>query len=369
MTSTFLPALLTGDYFAKEVTIRLGGNTFAMSEFPTYNSAEVTANRVKTRHEDWGWMNHRDGARQIAWSLRNWTNAWYIAKDSTPEKEYIARKINANIGKWEGQYNLTTGSFYTACPSPLGTQYDNSWWCLGRTFAGMEATLTTTFPAEPGQGYGAAAPMNDQLVWNVEAPWMRNYWLIALSDADRKGFTTIRPVRKHLASGMLTQATQVPNWSFWFESYYNLPQVPCRPEGTPVAPATCAAQSMLVGSGQWQFNSWANRKAGFLTGGSPTGVPASSVETDLMSGYWHIAGAAIKANRDADYSTTYFGERARSIIISNLRYQTYADNPMWAVMPYNAFTVTPFLGDTTVLLMASLPYGGSCKIAYSRYIS
>lgn len=368
MTSTFLPALLTGDYFAEEVTIRLGGNTFAMSEFPTYNSAEVTADRVKTRHEDWGWMSYRDGIRQVAWSLRNWANAWYIAKDSTPEKEYIARKINANIGKWEGQYNLTTGSFYTACPSPLGTQYDNSWWCLGRTFAGMEATLTTTFPAEPGQGYGAAV-MNDQLVWNIEAPWMRNYWLVALSDADRKGFTTIRPVRKHLASGMLTQATQVPNWSFWFESYFNLPQVPCRPEGTPVAPATCAAQSMIVGSGQWQFNSWANRKAGFLTGGSPTGVPASSVETDLMSGYWHIAGAAIKANRDADYGSTYFGERARSIIISNLRYQTYANNPMWAVLPWTNISPSVQIGDTTALITATLPYGGNCKITITPAFS
>lgn len=362
MTSTFLPSLLTDDYFAHEVTERLGGNTFAMSEFSTYSSATTNGDRVKTRHEDWGWMNHRDGARTIAWSFRNWVNAWYMARDASPEKQYIEWKIKANIAKWEGQYNLTTGSFYEACPSPLGTSYDYSWWCLGRTFAGMNSTLTTTFPAEPGNGYDYSG-MDPQRTFNIESTWMRNYWLVALADADHKGFSSIRPIRRHMAGGMQTQAILDPNWSFWFESYYQVPQVPCRTEGTNVSPATCASQSMLAGD-QWQFNSWANRKAAFLTGGSPTGVPSSSVETDLMSGYFHIAAAASKANRDSNYGT-YNGTLANNRILSNLKYQTYSDNPAWAIQPFSDFDVAVVLGDTSAMITASLPYGGNCKISVS----
>jgi hypothetical protein len=87
-----------------------------------------------------------------------------------------------------------------------------------------------------------------------------------------------------------------------------------------------------------------------------------------MSGYWHIAGAAIKANSDADYNT-YFGERAKNIVLNNLRYQNYANNPMWAVLPWNIISPSVQVGDTTALITATLPYGGNCKITVTPAFS
>lgn len=374
ISATFMPWLVTDDYFAYEITVRLGGAQFAASEFVTNSTSANPQERARSRQQDQGLMSHRDGTRQVAWSLRNWANSWFAARDSSPEKEYITSKINRNIAFWEGQYGLTTGNFYIPCPSPLAGQYNYSPWCFGNSLS--NSPLTTTFPSEPYSGYlSEASHYSVVRNWNGESPWMRNYWLIAMADTDRKGFTNITPFRKYYTAGSQVQSILNPDWSFWFESYYRNPQTPCQPEGTDVSP-NCASQSMTTNAAVWQYTSWANRKAAFTyplsgpnVGGIPTNVASSTAETDMMSGYFQIAKAAIYLNQDADYSTTQLGKYARNVIDQNTRYKNNcANNPMWCPVINPTWTVTVTPGDTTVLFQGAPPSAGNCKISVSATV-
>lgn len=370
LSSTFFPALVTDDYFTYEITTRLGGNMIHMNEFSGYFPTATTLDRTKYRHEDWGIQNRVDGVRRLAWSYRNWLISWYIARDGTPEKEYIASKINRNIAVLEGMYNQTNGNFYIPCPTPLGTSFDYSPWCYGRTFYALQSAINTTFPSEPGGPWSTESQYSILRNWNGDSPWMRNYLLVALGEGDRLGFTTISSIRQYIAGGMLTQSILHPDWSFWFESYYRNPQTPCIPEGTDVSP-NCSSQSMTNGS-QWQYNSWSNKKAAFTyplggpsVGGNPTGPAATSAESDMLSGYSQIAAAALALNKDSSFNT-YTGQKANDIFYQNLRFRnTCPDNPMWCYIPRPNWNITVTPGDTTALFTGAPPYTGACKILVS----
>lgn len=370
LSSSILPAALFGDYHATELTIRLGGMYVTASEFVAYTVTTNIQDRAKARVADWGLQNRRDGIRSVAWTFRSVANGWYMAQDGSPEKEYLRSKLDRNIANWEGIYNLTTGNFYIPCPSPLASQYNYSPWCYGNNMSTTSLALLN-FPSEPYAGSLIEPTIyNPTLVYAGESPWMRNYWLVAMASAEKKGVTQVRPFRKYYVGGSLVDSILNPQWSFWFESYYRHPMIPCAPEGTPVSP-NCATQVMTASTAQQGFLSKTNRRNAFVSplpgpssGGNPTG-PVTTAETDMMSGYFQISKAAMYLNRDVDFGS-YSGKRAQEVFNQNIRFQnTCSDNPSWCPVVNPEWTITVTPGDTQALFTGTPVNVGNCKILIS----
>lgn len=356
---SFLPWVTTGDPFFQDELVHFAAFVAANGgEIPLYYISGNTE-RINQRHGDWGYLWYRDGIRSRAWAMRDLGLGAWAAPDGSAVKEYLTAKLNRNLAFDEGKYLVTNGSFHIPCPVPLGTRYDDSPWCFGYTYKGMESNLTTVYPMEIGS-FAVDGESDPQYTFSGDSPWMRSYYYTALGQLENIGFRQVRGIRTAVMKGLLDRIKR-PDFNPFLLGNYREPVTPCLPEGVP-QPGGCAGRSILAGS-QWAFSSYQalmqaikpeiRGRTGFLN------------DSDLQSGYAQLSRAGASWLPDGVATPAGSGDSAWHWMNGNIRYQDlYGSNPHWAFSPrgqINNLRVTP--GDTSIRFVGDAFTADGCRLA------
>lgn len=358
---SLLPWITTGDPFLQEEVVHMGAYAIANgSEFQGYY-VSYNADRVLLRHGDYGYLAHRDGIRSRAWALRDLGLAAWAAADGSPVKEYLTAKLSRNMAFDEGKYLITDGSFYIPCPVPLETRFDDSPWCFGYTYKGMESDLRTVYPMEIGSNL-ADGETDPQYALSSESPWMRAYYYATLGQLENMGFRQVRAVRTAIMKGLLDRIKH-PDFNPFQLGGYREPATPCRPEGV-AQPGGCAEQVRAPGL-QWAFSSYSR----IMQAIKPEfrGRTAFSNDGDLTGGYAQLSRAAASWLPDGVATPMGSGDSAWQWINGNVKYQDqYGTNPHWAFSPRGQITnLRVTAGDSSIQFEGDASTADGCRLAAS----
>lgn len=105
---SFLPYLLTGDYFYLMDYQSING---------VYLSRGVPGILNNQRHESWGITSYENDlqTRGVGWGLRSLGDITFMSPDSTPEKAYFAEKLENNLAAMEAYAGITDGHYAASC--------------------------------------------------------------------------------------------------------------------------------------------------------------------------------------------------------------------------------------------------------------
>ncbi len=354
---SFLPYLMTGDYFYEQEVLYLGSHVVANgSEFPEFTLTN-TNDRAHQRHRDWGYLAWRDGIRGRAWAFRDLAQAAWVGADGSPVKEYFVSKLNRNIAIDEGKFQVTDGYFHQPCPEPVNNLWDYSPWCFGR-YKAMESDLRLTYSQEVPQAYLVGGEVDPQKAFTAQGPWMVAYLFTAIGHAEYLGFRQVRPARTAMMKGLLNRLKHRDYNPFLVGSYRE-PLTPCFPEGVP-QPGGCPSQVLLPGQ-QFTFSSYLSMKQAHLPVFQT--INGFTNDTDLQSGYAQLNRAASSWLADGVTAPPGTGWSAWEWINGNVRYQNlYGDNPHWPFAPRDRIDVRVIPGDTQIRFIGSTISPDSCRL-------
>lgn len=357
---SFLPYVVTGDYFYEQEVLFLGSHVVSNgSEFPDY-ALTNTGDRAHQRHRDWGYLAWRDGIRGRAWALRDLAQAAWVAADGSPQKEYFNAKLNHNMAIDEGKFQVTSGNFYYPCPEPVNNQWDYSPWCLGR-YKAMESDMRLTYSQEVPQPYLTGGEVDPQKAFTAQGPWMVAYLFTALGHAENLGLRQVRPARTAMMKGLVNRLKH-RDYNPFLVSAYREPLTPCFPEGVP-KPGGCASQVLQPGQ-QFTFSSYLSMKQAFVS--SYQGLNGFANDTDLQSGYAQLNRAAAAWLLDGVSDAAGTGWSAWDWINGNVRYQNlYGDNPHWAFSPRDRIEIRAIPGDTQIQFTGWTTSPDVCRLRVS----
>ena len=182
----FLPYLLTGDWFYLE-------------ELYFWTSYNI----INSETGDCGWCRGPNGyineavaqTRGLAWAMRNLVHALFSAPDGTIEKEYLQRKLEANVAVREGVMGIRDGYFYDEAPASL--------WQWGRRVVAGGKANPLHFPHK--QIGFLNTPSDAQRYCHTEKPWMVNYGIVVLAHLEELGYSVLGPLRQYTGRLLLNQ--------------------------------------------------------------------------------------------------------------------------------------------------------------------
>lgn len=339
----WIPWLLTGDWYYETVGIsRAAWTLYAANQYPNYNPNDAVYWTIKQyRKGDWGVIGPigaGGGPRNIAWGLRNLANGTILARDSTPEKEYLTKKLNTNLAVWEGKFNITDGSYYLPCPQDQTCSDDYSPWLYGRRRLGYGLSTMATFPLLDSIGGG---PLNDQpalidpaITRAMSSFWSEGYGQWVLGDIVAKGFSQATKVHAKLAGLTVNLVMDPANQRPLNIASYRMPMNPCLPLG-------CGSFPQALGQ-EFLFSSIANWFNGWTTLGKTTYY--STVYTDSPSDPqgrpWMMYSALALASgvtTDSGYTGRAAWDRWRSMLPFQ---NTAPNNPTWYSAPNTWYEIT-----------------------------
>lgn len=354
---SFLPYLVTGDYFYEQEALYLGAHVLSNgSEFPDFTLTNGS-DRAHQRRRDWGYLAWRDGIRGRAWALRDLAQAAWVGADGSPVKEYFVSKLNRNMAIDEGKFQVTDGSFYQPCPEPVNNLWDHSPWCFGR-YKAMESDLRLTYSQEVPQAYLTGGEVDPQKAFTAQGPWMVAYLFTAIGHAEYLGFRQVRPARTAMMKGLLNRLKHRDYNPFLIASYREA-LTPCFPEGVP-QPGGCPSQVLLPGQ-QFTFSSYLSMKQAHLPAFQT--LNGFTNDTDLQSGYAQLNRAAATWLPDGVTDPPGTGWSAWDWINGNVRYQNlYGDNPHWPFSPRDRIDVRVIPGDTQIRFIGSTTSPDACRL-------
>jgi len=138
---SYLPYLITGDYFFLEEMYYLASWSLSASDYNATWGRDYATGLIQGQ------------VRAEAWAFRNLVDAAAFAQDGSPEKKYYVEKINNNINKWKTEENKY----------PLGH------WGI--------------------DNYASTSGLTEE-VKNPTSPWMEDFMLLSLVHAKEQQFDT-----------------------------------------------------------------------------------------------------------------------------------------------------------------------------------
>jgi len=315
----YVPYLITGEwYFLEEM--------YFLSSY-NLNAINPCKDAHWCRHESWGFLSNTIETRGVAWTLRNLAHAAFMAPDGTPEKNYYTEKVNNNIEIWEGNYNITNGSFPPTDPScpNFNASTTTSKWCWGRKLIATRVANGGPNPlgfAEQGDPY-ASQDLN-----NVD---MTKVGSTPVGHMFEENFLQI--VWGHIRELGYGAARVQEFWARW-----NINLI-LHPDSNPYHIGGDYGYPMMKPDGQL-FDTWAGWRAAYL----PTYNPKTLFDSrsgDVEHGYSHIAYAGL-SYAPGIMAGSLNGDNAWNWIKTNLLNQNLQnDNPKWAIVPRTAASGGP----------------------------
>jgi len=247
---SFLPWLLTGDYYYKRNLLD-----------ETDRTLHFAANNPAQRKGSWGWPTWYNMSRPISWWIRTLSVGTWAQPTGSPEYEHFIDKLKKWVEIQEGRYNITDGMFYRPCSGPGDA--NSTPWCWGRRTE-MRDAPTTEFSV-PGFGNVASWGWNDfgntvnTRVYHVKSYWMDNFGILAAGWAINLGFDFFKPIMNRVYFRDSVDRAINPEYGPYLNGEYRDPFIPCRPEGTTI-PGTCNGQTFLNGEQRF-YNSYAALKS------------------------------------------------------------------------------------------------------------
>ncbi len=288
----YVPYILTGDWYYLE-------GMYGMASY------SLSRGNVGYRGRGIGFIHGED--RNTAWSLRTLAHAASSAPDNSAEKKYYTDKLNNNIAGREGTFNITNGSFYSACTSnPYNINTEMSPWCFGKNTHGTFPNPLYYFsPGGPVEAEGD--PSKAAMVFT---PFMYSYLTMSFGHIEELGFSQIRPYREKFGQNMLGQMLD-PGYSPYYLHNYRAPS---------------------MDSQRNYFTNWTDAKNA-MHPQYQTRTTEFIGDHDYDHGYPILAWAASSYLADFTYQGKS-GRTAWEFFRQKIRnQQNFANNPKWAILP------------------------------------
>lgn len=361
---SFAAFLATGRPFYKE-EVQLFGNNAVMNttEYPSDEYYSVPLS-MRQRGGNFAGYVAADGARTLAWALRDTGLAAYVSGPS-PELDYFNAVIKRNMGIRAGMYALDQGQVgalylpHTSGVCALENYLYSPYWFGVCQYAGGWNSGSVTMQGSfsyPGALY---AEINQSRTFSTESDWMLSGYLgTALGYLDALGVGAGIGID---TTGRLWRGTAVRKatdsaYNGFLLSQYQSPLAPCRPEGEDSVP-NCLSQSL---GAPYAFTSYGNLLNGWVS--SYRTINTFTNDADLNSGYARIIRAALSFDDGMQFTLnggTYKGTRAWQWVNANVKYtNTAGDDPTWEMTP--TVLVSNASVNSAGTLRFSAPNGAAC---------
>jgi hypothetical protein len=297
----YIPYLLSGDwYYLEEAQF-----------WASFGLAWVAPGECNwCRGNSLGYIYGSTEPRAEAWSLRSLAEAAFISEDGTPEKAYFEAKLQNNIAAREGKLDVRNGTYYDPrpeCKAPCTA----SAWRYGRDNPGWGIPNPLHF-AETGANGALRDPLiNYEVTKSEGTPWQQHYLHVAIGHIRDLGYAEIEPQRKALAENLIAQVLS-PDYNPYLAAAYRMPLV-----------------SKATGN---FFTTWAEALNGFNEPHkSAREFPAARLNYPF--GYPYILMAALSYAADVKHPDGFLGADAFKWIRGKLKYELFASDPSWAILP------------------------------------
>jgi hypothetical protein len=304
---SYLPYLITGEYYWLE----------EMQFWSAFNvGASGYGPGIYGRYGSFGIMHEGSvQGRGMVWAMRNLAHVSWMSPDGTPEKAYFLQKLSYNLASKEGQYNITTGSFYDT-----GTA---SAWSAGQVaFGGNVANpLKYPFYGDQTQGGYTSTEEDGGKIFRDTNPWYNSMWMVILGRMAEMGYPTDK-LKEHVAKHIIHMTLD--------------------PAFTPWAVGGFTYGQFTTDVGHPYFSTWAAVLAGFTS--SYLSVIKATWPNDVAGANDPNFGYVVMAFAASSYLPPYSdgtltGQAARSWMERNISIGTadlisrMNDNPKWAILP------------------------------------
>jgi hypothetical protein len=339
-----LPYLLTGDYFFLEESMFQASFNAALvgaatSDWRSRGPTGVEGGIIDKSQQ-------RFQSRGQAWSLLNRVETAWILPDSNSFKGYLNQLIDDTLALWEGQRNLTTGTYYNTTmwtyglhaatvSGGAGTQWDS--------YSGPYGVLTSPSPLhfwDNGNSAICDSSIQNNVVQDCNSPWMEAYVLIALGRSAELGYnaTVLRNWLGENPVGALTDAGFNPYMAAAYRS------------------------SIIKASDGLYFTTWAASKTGFIN--------SVQTETDFYPGTI-FAGTESLANGNVQpimaavsmVPSISNGAAAWSWVSTNIKRHISGADLKWAIVPRPV--TTAISANCTISPVGAGPYVDGQVVAQS----
>lgn len=365
---SFIPWLLTGDWYYEQILMDSGAFTLmAANQIPGWNRTPDPYYWQMSRHGSWAFIGPYNGSRPVGWTFREIMLAGWAARSGSPEQSYFTDKVNKQLEIYEGKYNLTTGSFYRPCSGP--DDMGSTPWCWGRQIQAMGTnnpevmSFLGTHGGYEDANLSPSTHVRKDLIYSVASYWMDNYFRTSLGYSLLLGYDQAEPVANQRFFRNSINRVLHPAMNPFTLGEYRDPNVPCEPEGAPVA-AGCRSRTFAYGINH-QLSSYESFAAAWTA--TAANRNAFVNDHDKEGGYSTISRAvlALAENaRDGDRT----GARAWEWISTGYRFpQGFQENPQWALSPQSKHQISGIsvapgpAGTATIFFMA--PDGNACRYA------
>ena len=306
----YIPYLLFGDYFYYE----------ELMAWAHYN--------LLGRHGNWGAL--IDGQqRAMGWAWRTLGNAVFLARDASPESEYLKAKMANTARVLEGIFDIRDGNYPPRGPVECGSGADRAtttdMWRWGRCTSKWGSGLANPIPMSPwvADRKGFIDPS-----FGAQQEWQQNMWLISMGWNNDRGMTQASKVLEALLKAKL---------KLYFDPMVNpyIMQLALHPALKDRAP----------------ISDIATFRSGFVVGSVPPGCAKFSwdardwmcpvdLDRSELQGYVHLARAMLSFTSGLSVTvsdgTTVTGADAWAWISDPARKlvnRAWNNNPKYAVVP------------------------------------
>lgn len=298
---TYLPYLLTGDYYyLEELYFWSAWNIAHISPGNCYWCRGL---RASGSGESFGIIHTEENQRAVGWVFRTLVYTALMAPDNSPEKNYFTDKLLNNIAAHEGRLNITDGLLVQDPSRTVVWEYGRN--TLEQGFSNPLSFWSVRVGGNVGPTDSIVDPAK---TFSTTGPWMNYIILSSLGIMDELGFPA-RPLRLNFGKYLVGQLTD-PAFNPYLVDVYYMPSGPAKGKN---------------------YDSWAEVLDAFRPAVASTRRFTAVGSADFHYGF--IALAALSVLTDVDMNGKS-GQDTYLWLKNNYPGQSLLnDNPKWAIVP------------------------------------